>query len=170
VPLQFKGKEVAPTDQVKLLGVTLDKEVRFKVHLADKAGKATKTALALRRLKGLQPKTVKQLVMSAVLPVADYASLIWYPIATQDMKWLLQQPQRITAQAVIRGFRTVALSVAEVEAGLVPLEQRLRKQRVLGVYSQAGPVAPPLDDQAAQALQTAPVAAPPDNGDMYVLV
>ncbi|KAH7111106.1 hypothetical protein B0J11DRAFT_447714, partial [Dendryphion nanum] len=106
VPLRFKGKEVPPTDMVKILGVTLDKEVRFKVHLADKAGKATKEALALRRLKGLQPKTVKQLAMSAVLPVADYASPIWYPIATQDMRRLLQQAQRITAQAVIRGFRT----------------------------------------------------------------
>jgi ribonuclease HI len=110
--------------------VTLDKEVRFKTHLADKAGKATRVALALRRMKGLQPKAVKQLAQSAVLPVADYASPIWSPIATHDMKQLLQQSQRITAQAVIRGFRTVALSVAELEAGLLPLEQRLRKQAI----------------------------------------
>jgi hypothetical protein len=89
-----------PTDKVKLLGVTLDKELRFKVHLADKAGKATRVALALRRMKGLQPKAVKQLAQSAVLPVADYASPVWYPIATHDMKQLLLQPQRITAQAV----------------------------------------------------------------------
>jgi ribonuclease HI len=31
---------------------------------------------------------------------------------------------------VIRGFRTVALAIAEVEAGLLPLEQRLRKQTI----------------------------------------
>lgn len=42
----------------ELIGVTLDKGVRFKVHLADKADKATKTSLAQHRLKGLQPKTV----------------------------------------------------------------------------------------------------------------
>lgn len=75
-----------PIDKVKLLGITLDKEVRFKIHLADKAGKATKVALALRRMKGLQPKAVKQLAQSAVLPVADYASPVWYPIATHDIK------------------------------------------------------------------------------------
>ncbi|RYP19375.1 hypothetical protein DL766_008456 [Monosporascus sp. MC13-8B] len=55
---------------------------------------------------------------------------------------LLQQAQRLTAQEVIRGFRAVALSIAQVEAELVPLEQRLRKQtlapRVLGVEPQAG--------------------------------
>lgn len=115
---------------VKLLGVTLDKELRFKAHLANKAGKATKVALALRRLKGLRPKTVKQLAKSAVLPVADYASPVWYPIATHEMKQLLMQAQRITAQAVIRAFRTVAGAIAEVEAGLVPMEQRLRNQTI----------------------------------------
>jgi len=111
-----------PTDKVKLLGVTLDKEVRFKVHLVDKAGKVTKGTLALCRMRGLQPKAVRQLAQSAVLPVVDYASLVRYPIATHDMKQLLLQSQRTTAQAVIRRFRTVALLVAEVEAGLLPME------------------------------------------------
>ena len=50
--------------------MTLDKELRFNAHLTDKAGKATKVALALRRLKGLKPKSVKQLAKSSVLPVA----------------------------------------------------------------------------------------------------
>ncbi|KAH7337365.1 hypothetical protein BKA66DRAFT_479856 [Pyrenochaeta sp. MPI-SDFR-AT-0127] len=68
--------------------------------------------------------------MSAVQPMADYASPIWYPLVTQEMMQLLWQSQRIAAQAVIRGFRTVALSIAEVEAGLVPLEQRLHRQAI----------------------------------------
>ena len=58
-PLQFKGKGIPPTQEVKILGVTLVKELRFKAHLADKAGKATKVALVLYRLKGLQLKSVK---------------------------------------------------------------------------------------------------------------
>jgi hypothetical protein len=70
-PLRFKGQEIAPTDKVKLLEVTLDKQVRFNTHLADKASKATRVALALLKMKGLQPKAVKQLAQSAVLPVAD---------------------------------------------------------------------------------------------------
>ncbi|KAF2258296.1 hypothetical protein CC78DRAFT_479229, partial [Lojkania enalia] len=57
----FKGKEIVLKDKVKLLGVILDKKLRFKVHLADKAGKAIKVALVLRRMKELQPKVVKQL-------------------------------------------------------------------------------------------------------------
>lgn len=75
VPLCFKGKEIVPTNKVKILRVLLDKELRFKKHLADKAGKATKVALALRRLKGLLLKTVRQLAISSAtsrrLRVAD---------------------------------------------------------------------------------------------------
>jgi len=56
--------------------VILNKELWFKAHLVNKVGKATKVALVLRRLKGLQSKSVKQLAKSLVLLVADYASLI----------------------------------------------------------------------------------------------
>ena len=59
MPLQFKGKEILLTDKVKILEIILDKEMHFKTHIADKAGKATKVALALYRLKGLQLKAVK---------------------------------------------------------------------------------------------------------------
>lgn len=124
--LRFKEKEILPTNEVKLLGVTLNKELRFKIHLAHGASKATKVALALRRLKGLRPKTVKQLATSAVLLVADYASPVWYLIATHEIKQLLMQAQRITAQVVIGGFYTVAGTIAEVEARLISIEQRLR--------------------------------------------
>jgi hypothetical protein len=47
MPLRFKWNEIPPTDRVKILGVTLDKELWFNAHMADKAGKATNVALAL---------------------------------------------------------------------------------------------------------------------------
>jgi len=53
MPLQFKGKGIPLTQDIKILRVILNKELRFKVYLVDKAGKVTKVVLALRRLKGL---------------------------------------------------------------------------------------------------------------------
>jgi hypothetical protein len=70
---------------------------RSTMHTLTFLCKATEMALALRRLKGLPPKTVRHLAISAVLPVVDYVSPIWYPLATQEMMQLLQQAQRITA-------------------------------------------------------------------------
>ena len=102
-----------PTDKVKLLGVTLD-------NLGSMCISPTKQA------RRAQDEGTAAQTQSAVLQVADHGSPVWYPIATHEMKQLLLQSQRTTAQAVIRGFRTVALSVAEVEAGLLPMEQRSR--------------------------------------------
>lgn len=104
-PLRFKGNEIPPTDKVKILGVTLDKEVQFKTHLADKAGKATKVALALRRMKGLQPKAVKQLAQSAVLPVSDYASPVLYYTRQHYLHIHLSLLTQLYAKAVV-GFAT----------------------------------------------------------------
>jgi hypothetical protein len=87
--------------------------------------------LPVQLCKGLQPKSVKQLARSSVLPVADYASPIWFPVVTQDTMQLPQQSQRIAAQAVIRAFRTVSLAITQVEADLVPFEQRLRNQAIV---------------------------------------
>jgi len=75
-PRRSDSKGDPPNGKSQTPWVTLDKELWFKVHLADKAGKATKVALALRRLKGLQPKSVKQLAKelgatSGGLRVAD---------------------------------------------------------------------------------------------------
>ena len=74
--LQFKENEILSTDKIKILEITLNKEVQFKTHLADKASKAIKVTLVLCRMKRLQLKVVKQLAQSAVLSVADYASSV----------------------------------------------------------------------------------------------
>ena len=57
--LQFKENEILLIDKIKILEITLDKEMQFKTHLADKADKTTKVALALYRMKRLQSKVVK---------------------------------------------------------------------------------------------------------------
>lgn len=76
VPLRFKGNSIVPQREVKILRVELDQDLRFRAHLEKKAGKATKVALAQHRLKGSNPRSFKQLAVSSVLPIADYASPI----------------------------------------------------------------------------------------------
>jgi hypothetical protein len=41
-PLRFKENEIPPTDKVKILGVTLDKEMRFKSHLQTKQARLSR--------------------------------------------------------------------------------------------------------------------------------
>jgi hypothetical protein len=78
MPLCFKGDQIQLSRSIKVLGVILDQGLRFKEHLAKKAEKALKVALALKRLQGLNPSTMQQLYAATVTPVMDYVSLVWY--------------------------------------------------------------------------------------------
>ncbi|KAM4062544.1 reverse transcriptase (RNA-dependent DNA polymerase) [Hirsutella rhossiliensis] len=100
LPLIVKGNDVKPKSNVKLLGVIMDKALRFKEHIARAAAKGLAAAMCLKRLKMASPRMARQLFVATVAPAMDYAS------------------NRIGAQAVTGGFRTVATAVAEAEAGV----------------------------------------------------
>ncbi|EFY84914.1 reverse transcriptase, putative [Metarhizium acridum CQMa 102] len=70
----IKGKEVKPKSSVKVLGVVMDTNLRYKEHMTRAAAKGLAAALCLRRLKMLSPRTARQLFVSTVAPVVDYAS------------------------------------------------------------------------------------------------
>ncbi|XP_044715949.1 endonuclease-reverse transcriptase domain-containing protein [Hirsutella rhossiliensis] len=94
LPLIIKGNDVKPKSNVKLLGVIMDKALRFKEHIARAAAKGLAAAMCLKRLKMASPRMARQLA------------------------------QRIGAQAVTGGFRTVATVVAEAEAGVQSFRER----------------------------------------------
>ena len=127
-PLTFKGEEIAPQQEVKLLGLIMDKELRFRTHVAAKAAKAFKAALALKRLKGLRPSSIRQLFSATVAPVMDYASPIWSQMIPEKCLGLLEPAQRTAAQAIICSFKTVSIIIAEAEAGIKAIRQRLLDQ------------------------------------------
>lgn len=58
---------------------------------------------AEQALRNLRPESARQLFRSTVAPVVDYASVIWSPgLGKSTLK-------KIGTQAIIEGFRTVAL-------------------------------------------------------------
>ncbi|KAK6222522.1 hypothetical protein QIS74_04224 [Colletotrichum tabaci] len=122
------GQTVRPQTQVKILGVVMDQQLRFKQQVANAATKGLKAAMALRRLRGLAPLTARRLFTSAVAPVMDYASNIWRYSCGTTLIQQLNRVQRIASQAIIGTLRTVALAVAEAEAGIFPLQQRLTRR------------------------------------------
>jgi hypothetical protein len=77
-PLCFKTDQIQPSQSIKVLGVILDQGLLIKEHLAEKAEKALKAALALERLRGLNPSIMRQLYTATVAPVMNQASPVWY--------------------------------------------------------------------------------------------
>lgn len=130
-PISFQGVDIVPEETVKMLGVTLDSELRMKQHISKVASKATTQCLAIKRLKGLSPRSMKQLYISTVTSITDYAASTWYRPklkSTSRIKKTLDAIQRLGAQAITGAFKTVSLSILEVEADLPPTDFRLRKK------------------------------------------
>ena len=123
-PICFKNEEVKPMGQVKILGLIMDQKLSYRIHLTEVAERARNAALAIKRLRGLRASTARQLYTSTVAPIMDYAAPVWFPKATKASVRQLERGQRIGAQAIISSFSTVALAVAEAEAGLLPIRER----------------------------------------------
>ncbi|KAM4054633.1 endonuclease-reverse transcriptase domain-containing protein [Hirsutella rhossiliensis] len=101
LPLIIKGNNIKLKSNVKLLGVIIDKALRFKENIARAAAKGLAAAIYLKRLKVASPRIARQLFVATVAPAIDYAS-----------------------NAVTGGFRIVATAVAEAEAGVQSFRER----------------------------------------------
>ncbi|RBQ84877.1 hypothetical protein VDGD_04845 [Verticillium dahliae] len=127
-PYIIKGRTVNPKEEVKVLGVILDQQLRYKKHIARAATKGLKAAMALRRLRGLAPSVARQLYTSTVAPVMDYASCIWMHACGETLVKPLNRVQNVGAQAIVGTFRTVATAVAEAEASIPTVRQRFARR------------------------------------------
>ena len=129
--VEFDGVSIQPNQTAKILGVILDKELCMKQHISYAASKAITQYLAVKRIKGLPPRAVRQLYTATVTAITDYAASTWY---RPQMKGIMKAKkdldaiQRLGAQAIIGAFRTVSLSILEAEADLMPIELRLRNR------------------------------------------
>ena len=127
--LRIKDTTITPSETVKLLGVVLDQQLRYKHHAGRVAKRGLRAAFALRRLRGLKPDTARQLFLSTVAPTIDYASPIWSTSVTGLITKLLQPVQKVAAQAITGAFKTTAIEIAEAEAAIEPLSIRWERQR-----------------------------------------
>ena len=114
--LKVGNRPIYGQQEVKLLGVVFDQKLTYKEYVAKALKRGVKAALGLRRLGNLRPESARQLFWSTVAPVIDYALVIWSPGLAKSTLKKLDQIQRIGAQAITRGFRTVALPIAKAEA------------------------------------------------------
>jgi hypothetical protein len=126
----FMGVPIAPAQQVKLLGVIFDPELRFQQHAVRAAIRGIKQAFALNQLKGLHPWAAHQLYLATVTSRMDYAASVWYHPFQRGSGYIikkLDQVQRLRCKAILGAFYTVLLAILEAEAGVDPTYIHLHK-------------------------------------------
>ena len=124
-PFSIKGESIKPQETAKILGVVMDAQLRYKQHIAKTATKGLVAAMALKRLRLVSPSTARQLFGATVAPVVDYASNVWMHACGCKGMAILNRVQRVGAQAITGVFRTVSTAVAEAEASIRTVAERL---------------------------------------------
>jgi hypothetical protein len=108
-----------------LLGILLDQKLGFQKHARKAAQRGEKAAMALQRIRGLGPKSARQIFTATVTPTTDYGAPIWFPRASGVMTHMIERATKLGASTVTGIFRSAAYEVAVAEAGVETVQDRL---------------------------------------------
>ena len=89
------GVEVKSTACLKLLGVSIDNDLRFAEHITAICKKSSQRVGVLMRLRNLIPtRTKSQLFKAAILPYLTYSHLVWHFCRASDSRKLERIQER----------------------------------------------------------------------------
>ena len=122
---------IKPVNQVKWLGIWLDRKLTFKTHVHKKASDATRVLHLIHRLMnsewGLSAQAGKQLYTACITSISDYGSEIWWK-NQRNYEDLLQKLQNTALRKILGAFRTSPGAAMEIEANIEPVKVRLNKK------------------------------------------
>ncbi|XP_064072811.1 uncharacterized protein LOC113403591 [Vanessa tameamea] len=134
--LSMAGVDIGMSDEIKILGLTIDKKLTFNKHVANICVKGTdiykRLSKAARVSWGLHPEIIRLIYKAAVEPIITYAAAAWAPAAGKlGVQKHLNAVQRGFAQKLCKSYRTVSLNAALVLAGILPLDLRVKEAAAL---------------------------------------
>ena len=90
IPLDIKGVEVSPQEEIKILGIIMDLRLRFKNYIKKILIKGLKVVLTLKQIRTLISVAAHQLFNNIVAPVIHFVLLVWMhtlrPIITKIIR------------------------------------------------------------------------------------
>ncbi|KAJ0169139.1 hypothetical protein K1T71_014947 [Dendrolimus kikuchii] len=152
--LSMGGVDIGMSQQVKVLGLTIDSGLTFNAHVRNVCSRALGVYKQLSRAAkvswGLHPEVVRSIYTAVVEPVVMYAASAWAPATAKlGVRKQLGIVQRSFAQKLCKAYRTVSLNSSMVLAGILPLD--LRIQEVAALYeAKRGVVLPALGDREVE--------------------
>ncbi|XP_045451643.1 uncharacterized protein LOC123660631 [Melitaea cinxia] len=134
--LRMGGVDIVLTNEIKLLGVVIDRKLTFNAHVANVCRRALafyhQLARAAKVSWGLHPEVIRTIYRAVVEPVILYAAAVWAPAVDKlGVRKRLNAVQRGFAQKLCRAYRTTSLNSALLLAGILPLDLRVREAATL---------------------------------------
>lgn len=150
--LKLYGRALETSNDVKYLGVTLDKELNWKKHADLTITKALRVfgmcRSAYGKTWGLNPKVLKWIYTTMVRPIILYGSLAWWPRTLKSTcKDALTRVQRTACMAIAGAFKTTPTAALEILLDLPPLHlviqsearKSLHRMAITGLWSDNKP-------------------------------
>lgn len=104
INIDIDGNRVSHYQNIKLLGVRIDSQLTFNVHISEICKKASQRVGVMIRLRNLIPTTAKlQLYKAAVLPYLTYCSTVWHFCRGSDAR-KVEHVQERGLRAVFRDW------------------------------------------------------------------
>lgn len=127
---KMNEEEISLDENVKILGVYFDKNLRFTHHVRETIKKVGTIYLYLNRITrvtwGANPEILRSLYLHAIEPIITYASPVWEPavrrkyianaLVSFQLKYLL---------SICKAYRTVSANSASVIANVIPLDLKV---------------------------------------------
>ena len=93
--ITVNGKDIMESDNLELLGVTIDCSLNFNLHISNVCKKASQRIGVIMRLRNLIPTEAKlHLFKAAILPHLTYCHLVWHFCRASDTRRLERVQER----------------------------------------------------------------------------
>lgn len=134
--IQMSGTTLAIVDEIKLLGLIIDKNLNFNAHVKAVCKKASniykQLACAARVTWGLNGEIIRTIYVAVIEPIITYGSCAWSDATKLETnKKQLEAIQRCFAQKICKAYRTASLTSVLALSGTLPLDLRIQENAAL---------------------------------------
>ena len=132
IPLEVNNAELKYADEVKYLGIILDKRLNWNrqiEHIYKKANRALWACSSYcGRTWGVAPRLMQRLYQSTIRPILTYAAWIWWEKTEQKgAVRKLGRIQRIACLLITGAMRTTPTAALEAMLGLTPIHLYIQR-------------------------------------------
>lgn len=140
--LYLFGREIEWAQNIKFLGMILDKHLTWRDHIKDLKERCEKDLNLLRVVSGTtfgaDKKTLLILYKALILSKLDYGAQA-YNSASENILKTLNIIQNHALRIATRAYRSTPINALEVECGLKPLHLR-REELILKYWARSSPL------------------------------
>ena len=132
--LQMGNSKIKEMSSHKHLGMTLQKDAKWSLHIAEMVHKSKKKVDILRSLMyQLSRKSLEKLYLSYIRPGLEYGSSVWDNCSKQE-KENLENVQRAALRTICGAKKGTSHELLYGETGIEPLQNRRDRKKLIQLY------------------------------------